>query len=170
MTEEQKRELFYPKKKLNPNWILKGMDNDAIIWAESFGKYLTQDVVQDDALKPKKQTLKDGKEIVVKGEPLTTSQLRRFFGNLKKIEADHAFEDTIPQTAIIMLIPQLAYAVGRAKNRENDKIRDFYQEAKKGIETTLTSNNRYIFKNFVKLFEAIVAYHKFNGGKDSSKN
>lgn len=152
MTEEQKKALSYPNKKLDKDWIVKGITQEAVIWAESFGKYLT----------PK--GLKEGEKV----DPLTTSQLRRFFGNLKKIEADNTFSEVIPQTDIIMLIPQLAYAVGRAKNREKDRIGDFYQQAKLAIEAIPSANNREAFKNFVKLFEAIVAYHKFYGGQDSS--
>ena len=109
-------------------------------FAEKFGKYLAVD--DFDA------------------EPLTTSQLRKFFGEVKRQQMMGYNE-----TEFTMLKPKLAYAVGRAKQngRKNkaQKIEDFFNVITDAIDMVLSSPDRAkAFKNFITAFEAIVAYHK----------
>ena len=94
-------------------------------------------------------------------EPLTTSQLRKFFGEVKRQQMMKEFNET----EFTMLKPKLAYAVGRAKQngRKNkaQKIEDFYTVITDAIDKVLSSPDRAkAFKNFITAFEAIVAYHK----------
>jgi CRISPR type III-A-associated protein Csm2 len=49
----------------------------------------------------------------------------------------------------------LAYAVGRTKGKS--KIKDFYEVMCVAIDSVTQEEH---FKNFIKIFEAIVAYHK----------
>ena len=109
-------------------------------FAEKFGEYLAVD--DFDA------------------EPLTTSQLRKFFGEVKRQQMMGYNE-----TEFTMLKPKLAYAVGRAKQngRKNkaQKIEDFFNVITDAIDKALSSPDRAkAFKNFITAFEAIVAYHK----------
>lgn len=85
-------------------------------------------------------------------EKLTTNQLRKFFGEVKRQQLQG-----YNQSEFVMLKPKLAYAVGRAKN-SNSKIKDFYFVMTAAIETV---KDEKTFKNFITVFEAIVAYHKF---------
>lgn len=110
-------------------------------FAEKFGKYLAVD--DFDA------------------EPLTTSQLRKFFGEVKRQQMMKEFNET----EFTMLKPKLAYAVGRAKlngkKNKAQKIEDFYTVITDAIDKVLNSSDRTkAFKNFITAFEAIVAYHK----------
>ena len=57
----------YPKP-LKFEWMQSEITDEAVEWTKSFGKYLTQ---FSDGLKA-----------------LTTSQIRKFFGELKRIQAD----------------------------------------------------------------------------------
>lgn len=109
-------------------------------FAEKFGKYLAVDDYE--------------------AEPLTTSQLRKFFGEVKRQQMMGYNE-----TEFTMLKPKLAYAVGRAKQngRKNkaQKIEDFFMVITDAIDKVLGSPDRAkAFKNFITAFEAIVAYHK----------
>jgi len=109
-------------------------------FAEKFGKYLAVDDFDAD--------------------PLTTSQLRKFFGEVKRQQMMGYNE-----TEFTMLKPKLAYAVGRAKQngRKNkaQKIEDFFIVITDAIDKVLSSPDRAkAFKNFITAFEAIVAYHK----------
>ena len=93
-------------------------------------------------------------------EPLTTSQLRKFFGEVKRQQMI-GYDDT----EFVMLKPKLAYAVGRAKQNgrrdRHQKIEDFYMVMADAIDKVETSSNKHkAFKNFITAFEAIVAYHK----------
>lgn len=109
-------------------------------FAERFGKYLAE-----------KEDL---------AEPLTTSQLRKFFGEVKRQQMI-GYDDT----EFVMLKPKLAYAVGRAKQNgrkgKHQKIEDFYMVMADAIDKVGTSSDKSkAFKNFITAFEAIVAYHK----------
>lgn len=129
--------MEYPKDKLNPAWIKNGVTNEAVEWAKSFGKFLTQ----------------GGKKF-----SLSTSQIRKFFGELKRIQADYEkLKNELP-----MLKAQLAYAVGR---KPETKIKQFNEEITKALDS-VRENEKSDFNNFVKIAEAIVAYHKFFGGND----
>jgi CRISPR type III-A-associated protein Csm2 len=93
-------------------------------------------------------------------EPLTTSQLRKFFGEVKRQQMI-GYNDT----EFVMLKPKLAYAVGRAKQNgkkgKHQKIEDLYMVLANAIDKVESSSDKpKAFKNFITTFEAIVAYHK----------
>lgn len=138
--------MEYPNTKFNPEWVIKegAINNEVINWLKSFGKYLAE----SDNNGP---------------SSISTSQIRKFFGEVKKIEAD--FERK--KNEIEMLNPKLAYAVGKdfnsKKGRASSKIEEFYAEIGIGIKAVNKDKNRY--KNFVNLLEAIVAFHRYAGGK-----
>ncbi|MBK9290675.1 MAG: type III-A CRISPR-associated protein Csm2 [Bacteroidetes bacterium] len=127
-------------------WIQEGITDDAINWANQFGQQLTVPAGPRHAL--------------------TTSQIRKFFGELKRIQADPLrYQDDIR-----MLKPKLAYAVGRVASKQGtnivytSKIKDFFDEIVPGLGY-VRPGNKDDYTNFVKLVEAVVAYHKFHGGK-----
>ena len=92
----------YPEQNLKTEWIYDGITPDAVEWTKSFGEFLT-----------KKQN-----EI----KPLTTGQLRKFFGEIKRIESNVEKY----RNDIAMLKPLLAYAVGRDTIKYNKKGRIGY--------------------------------------------
>ena len=112
-----------------------------VAFAEEFGTYLA---TNDD----------DKKEAA-----LTTSQLRRFFGEVKSQQLTDYDE-----TAFAMLKPKLAYAVGRARKNGKgfyQKIEDLYTVLTDAIDHVISSPDHELArKNFITIFEAIVAYHK----------
>ena len=121
--------------------IQNKVTNVTVQFAEKFGKYLAVDDFDS--------------------EPLTTSQLRKFFGEVKRQQMLKEFNET----EFTMLKPKLAYAVGRVKQngRKNkaQKIEDFFDVITDAIDKVLSSPDRVkAFKNFITAFEAIVAYHK----------
>lgn len=120
--------------------IQEKITETTVNFAEEFGGYLAQK--EDTA------------------EPLTTSQLRKFFGEVKRQQMIGYDE-----TEFIMLKPKLAYAVGRAKQNGRrgkvQKIEDFYYVMADAIDKVESSTDKpKAFKNFITAFEAIVAYHK----------
>lgn len=129
-------------KKIKTEWIVKSINDESVEWAKEFAEYLTSNY--DNT------------------KPLTTSQLRRFFGHLKQIQSDwDKLKSEIP-----MLKPQLAYAVGRdmKSGRDQTKIRDFYEVIVDGLKS-VDQNDKNTYNRFVSLIESIVAYHKFHGGQ-----
>jgi len=134
--------MSWNKNDLIPKEEIQNKVTDVTVqFAERFGEYLAVDDFDS--------------------EPLTTSQLRKFFGEVKRQQMMKEFNET----EFTMLKPKLAYAVGRAKQngRKNkaQKIEDFYTVITDAIDKVLISPDRAkAFKNFITAFEAIVAYHK----------
>lgn len=134
--------MSWNKNDLIPKEEIQNKVTDVTVqFAERFGKYLAVDDLDS--------------------EPLTTSQLRKFFGEVKRQQMMRDFNET----EFTMLKPKLAYAVGRAKQNgkknKAQKIEDFYTVISDAINMVLNSTDRpKAFKNFITAFEAIVAYHK----------
>ncbi|MEK6482146.1 type III-A CRISPR-associated protein Csm2 [Catalinimonas sp. 4WD22] len=139
-------------------WIQseEGLPDEAIKWAAEFGSHLAKGEGRDGLNK------------------LSTSQLRKFFGQMKRLQID-MLSGSIrgnqgSHSGLLMLKPQLAYAKGRdLKTFRNEavsqtKIADFEDQISKAIDG-VEKNNKKHFKNFVNLVEAIVAYHKAQGGE-----
>lgn len=113
---------------------------ETVSFAKRFGDYLAE---EEDLAKP-----------------LTTSQLRKFFGEVKRQQMTGYDE-----TKFVMLKPKLAYAVGRAKQNGRKgkylKIEDFYLVMADAIDKVVESTDKKkAFNNFITAFEAVVAYHK----------
>ena len=102
-------------------------------FAERFGEYLARDDSSNGG-----------------SRAMTSSQLRRFYGEVKRQQVKYDMSD------FVLLKPKLAYAVGRDKGT---KIVDFYKVMTEAMSQV---SNEQEFGRFVKVFEAIVAFHKAN--------
>lgn len=100
----------------------------------------------------------------IKGR-LNTTQLRKFFAALKKMEQKTTWDEI--ETEFYLLKPRMAVSVGR-KNLP----KQFYNVILAAMaKVDNVSDEETIMKNFdifVKFFEAIVAYHKYE--EEVSKN
>ncbi|HQB09454.1 MAG TPA: type III-A CRISPR-associated protein Csm2 [bacterium] len=136
---QQREYLSYEglKKDDVENFIKNGPTIDLVNLAENTGKYIA----------------KTG---------LTTSQIRSVFTKLKEIDAKGIVDK---QADFIMLKPLVAYA---AKRHGKEGLNKFKSEIiNPGVDYVVSSNEGNIekrFKNFVKLLEAVLAYHKAHGG------
>lgn len=108
---------------------------------------------------------------------LNTAQLRNFYNEVIKIKnrieavGDNCEEWLKIQNSIDFLDIKLMYQVGRARDEKKwdnnlHPIEKFYIKGQisKRIEEAKQSPNNY--KKFADLMEAIVALHKFYGGKN----
>lgn len=143
--------MVWDKNKLIPKTeITEKVTSATVDFAKEFGSYLGKD-------DQRKELDRNGNPRDIKEAKLTTSQLRKFFGEVKRQQMSGYDE-----TNFILLKPKLAYAVGRAKD-SNAKINDFYHVISNAIDLVKASTQEESgkrFKNFIKVFEAIVAYHK----------
>ena len=148
----------YPRQKMQQQWIREGITPEIVAWTQSFGRYLCA----FGEINPYKK-------------PLTTAQLRRFFGEVKRIDANVVGK----KADIPMLKPLLAYAVGRDKKKDRNmvvnktRIEEFEEEVRVAIDAIRLDNDEVLksdYKNFVDILEAIVAYHKYYGGQENSNN
>ncbi|MFX0094797.1 MAG: type III-A CRISPR-associated protein Csm2, partial [Candidatus Hodarchaeota archaeon] len=83
-----------------------------------------------------------------------TSQLRKFYFDVKRLPIEY----TEARYDLQMIRPRLAYAKGK-----NHKLSDFQKVMESLITTISTNEDLEGFKDF---FEAIIAYHKAEGGRD----
>lgn len=123
--------------------------------------------VQEKFIAKSSQHAYDFAEYLAKNS-LTRTQLRNFFGELRRIEARGPAENA---EAISYLRHKLAYTVSRL---EEDKLpkavaRTFHGVLDKGLkaldgEPTALAER---FERFTAYFEAVLAYHRFHGGRES---
>lgn len=140
---------------INEKWFREKITAETVNYTEVFAKHL----VEEEKVHNNYVTL-----------PLTTSQLRKFFGAVKNLQMD-VLVSGYNESDFIMLKPKLAYAVGRvhkqySKCRER-RIEDFAEVISKAIDIVNSCKDiELAFNNFMNFFEAIVAYHK-RYGKDN---
>jgi len=114
---------------------------------------------------------KDAQKLVVTAEqiarkvlegrnPLTTSQIRNIYGTVKKLEMLR--DDPGVLSRLILLKPKLAYAEGR--HREVQGLGVLRKVLSDAIDIVAEKKDPRLEK-FCQFFEAILAYHKAEGGK-----
>ncbi len=132
----------YNIKNFKPQWITNGADGDMIDYAETIGD-------------------------VLHNEGLTTSQIRNVYSEVKRIQT-RGYNEEI--NSFFLLRPKVAYMYGRnVKKDKNGNI-----TSGKAIDTfkeyffdkaIIHVNNAETYDNFCNLMEAVLAYHRFYGGK-----
>jgi CRISPR-associated protein Csm2 len=145
MTQEGKQNGMLEDKDVE-KWVNNGPTPEMIDKVDHFGERIGKDL--------KKSNKKD--------ERVTTSQIRQIFSKMKSIEAK-GFDNPGQRLEFMMLKPYLAYA---AKRHDKIGLNELKERLTCGIDTVLVeeSGQEQRFKNFCKLFEAILAYHKAHGG------
>lgn len=86
-----------------------------------------------------------------RSDNITSSQLRNIFTVAKKAKKK---ED------LFVMRPKIAYAYGRAEKNELKKLLFFLDQQIQNVKEDAD------VKKFQELFEAIIAYHKYYGGKE----
>lgn len=135
--------------------IIEGNSKLMVEKSEAIGFYLAVEV--------KKVTDRNKYKTVEK--ELTTSQIRNFFGIVKKIEARGKFGDTEIRE-FSLLKPKLAYAAKKTTMKTKlDYLKDVLTSA---IDMVISDEGmiKERFDNFCDFFEAILCYHKASGGKN----
>ena len=136
---EQQPEFNLNEEKNNiERWVKDGIDKATISFAEEFGRY-------------------------VANNDLTTSQIRTVFGEMRRIQMNNY---TSEKTDFILLKPKLAYAVKRHNKKGLTKFFDFFSLGYEAVDTTNDENGKKHFENLMNLMEAVLAYHKYHGGKE----
>ena len=141
--------MAFNKDEFKTEWIAANYLGEAAIpFAEEFGRHLC-DLQQD----------RPGREA------MTTSQIRNFFGEVRRIQAKvqvDGFERSKP--SFLLLRPKLAYAQARVISKfGRSRVTDFREIIDKAH---LAVKEKEHFQNFVDFLEATLAYHKFYGGRD----
>lgn len=103
---------------------------------------------------------------------VTTSQIRNFFTEVRSIKNFWPLRPEQAYRATVLLKPKLAYAA-RRNEEVGKKTRGMYVLEQvlsacidQIMESTDAEQRQRRFDQFAEFFEAIIAYHKFKGGKE----
>lgn len=126
-----------------------------------------QQLTSFSALNPEYYAVENGAAYVVakgaiKDKEMKTTQFRKFFGHIKQLEAQtkgKALSDRIETSKLSLIMPELAYALGRGLISK-----EFYELMKESLSPSKIKTVAD-FKSFVNFLSAILAYHKMIGGK-----
>jgi len=95
---------------------------------------------------------------IFKATKLSSSQIRDFFGEARRIQQE-GFHNANARRRFILLLPKLEYAAARANAFGMDGLKDVLSYAIRCVQ-----DDPQNFQRFVDFFEAILAYHKAYGG------
>lgn len=117
-------------------------------------------VIREDLVCEKAEDL--GRRLASRGgnDSMSSSQLRRFYHDVKALEAQVVAEDdfTKIKPMVKMLKSKAAYARGRSGSRVPRLFEEFIQQS---VDTIQDLSD---FKAFLKVFEAVVGYFYGAGG------
>ncbi|NUQ23431.1 MAG: type III-A CRISPR-associated protein Csm2 [Saprospiraceae bacterium] len=142
--------MSYKLENFKSDWIGGQLpfNEDTVQFAQEFGAHLCD--LQND---------RPGREA------LTTSQIRNFFGEVRRIQAkvqQGGFDNN--KVAFLLIRPKLAYAEARVKSKQGkSRIEDFRKVMEKAH---LAVKDQDSFQRFVDFLEATLAFHKSYGGRD----
>ncbi|RMD63525.1 type III-A CRISPR-associated protein Csm2 [Candidatus Parcubacteria bacterium] len=91
---------------------------------------------------------------------LTRSQIRNIFTEVRKVQALWETDKARARRRLEMLKPKLAYQTNRVKS-----VKHLAQVLGEAIDY-VDPNREDSFRRFLELFEAILAYHRAEGGRN----
>ncbi|MGB0864444.1 MAG: type III-A CRISPR-associated protein Csm2 [Saprospiraceae bacterium] len=150
MSYSNNRDFQIPKEDIK-EWITNGISRPCINYTEALGEYLCD--------------LKGYRN----NDALSTSQIRNYFGEVKRIQL--LDNDENRRSSFLLIKPKIAYATARVIQRNrNSRITTFksvIDVAHESVETEINKKlNEKHFQNFVDFLESILAFHKAYGGRD----
>lgn len=102
---------------------------------------------------------------LAKNEKLTTSQIRSFFSEVKRIEGLVQQKGAVDRRRLLLLKPKLAYQAHRQiESHKGWGVAKLEEVLRPAID--FVGGDAKYFRNFVDFFEAILAYHKAAGGRN----
>lgn len=153
MSYNNNRDFSIPKEEIK-EWITAGISRPCINYTEELGEYLCD--LSSDRPFPGRNAL-------------STSQIRNYFGEVKRIQLLENTENR--RSAFLLIKPKIAYAAARVLQRNrNSRINTFKMVIDTAHESVETEINKELdgkhFQNFVDFLESILAFHKAYGGRD----
>lgn len=116
--------------------------------------------LREDLIGPEAEKLA---KIIANLEPeLTTTQLRKFFNEVRSIE-ERIKDDNFQKALIIMLQSKVAYSVGKKTSKIPKQFKDFIDVCVEKI------NDEKDFYGFVKFFESMVGYFYYYNEEKKNK-
>lgn len=94
------------------------------------------------------------------GKELSTSQIRRIFSEVKQMEE-------YDKDRLNLLRPKMAYTAARHGNKARGQLVGAIVDLQEVLDECIKmTNSPEEFANFKEFFEAILAYHRYYGGRE----
>ena len=156
---------FDPINDFKLSWMKEGITEKGFVeYADKFGDYLA------NLKKSKKdknnftfRNLEKVEEKFYKDESLSNSQFRNLFSTIKTIEMK-GLRNENSKTKLFMIQPLLEYAYKRKQTKAFEVFKEIIVKMLNEIYQEDEKNQEKYFKNFSRIVEAILAYHKAHGG------
>lgn len=132
------------KNDFKSDWIRNGATHEMIDYADKVGKFTA--IYFDN-----------GK----KNPRLNTTKIRNLYGEIKRIQSKHNFESE--KYSFYLLKARFAYVIGRESKQEIKEALNVLFNIYKCSEDYVIDNQT--FDNYCNLMEAIIAFHRYYGGK-----
>ncbi|HPE34641.1 MAG TPA: type III-A CRISPR-associated protein Csm2 [Bacteroidales bacterium] len=154
-----------PSIQFDPLWIKDRITQKTIDWSEDIGFLICDKQVFN----------KNGRDFEKNGgNSVTTSQIRNFFGEVKRIQMKlSGNEDNWQEvnSSFLLLKPKLNYMAARVLSKNSSSrialLKDQFEYMLAAIQVGPDySQTVKEFIRFAELFEAILAFHKSYGGKE----
>lgn len=130
---------FSPWNQKIKTWVSNEINKDTISFADNFGEFIA-------------------------ANGLTTSQIRIAFGELRKIQMNGFNKE---KTSFLMLKAKLAYAVKRHDKAGLTEFYNLFSRVYDAVDTNTLQVGAQQFDNLLQIIEAVLAYHKYHGGRES---
>ncbi|RLC37245.1 type III-A CRISPR-associated protein Csm2 [candidate division Kazan bacterium] len=93
---------------------------------------------------------------------LKSTQLRKFFDEIKSIEKELKTKKDADEALnkLLLLVPKIKYS--KARDLVPEEFSEFVSKSVKRIVNSSDKEKEKMIINFVKIFEAIIAYHKYH--------
>ena len=145
---ESKSYMEKYKLDFHSTWISQEIDKDFVDFAEKVGKKLAS---PNDNPIPKKDS-----------DRLTTSQIRNIYGEIKRIELG-GYKNN--KTAFLLLKPKMQYNAARNKCIGIKLFSEVFDKCYDAVVNADEESKERAFQNMCQAMEAIVAFHRGNGGE-----
>lgn len=97
---------------------------------------------------------------------LNTTQIRALFSEVRQIESQMSIDHQKAWRRLYLLKPKMAY---RAKRAQSNGVYELVKVLDPAVVEVLKAKGemqqKLYYKHFVEFFEAILAYHKYHGGR-----
>ena len=135
---------------------------------------------------PRQEGIKNLENFVEKAlTKVSSTQLRRFFNKIKRLETKSILNKET-QNDFYMLLPELAYALGKIspkaehEKKAMEQLKKLMEKAHDCLSKKMENRSdgdkekqeeeiKKCFKNFVRLMEATLAYHKLKLSKEEEE-
>ncbi|ABR31514.1 hypothetical protein SU69_08470 [Thermosipho melanesiensis] len=131
---------------------------------EFINQELAEKILNPDSDPDGENLFEYSKEISKEIKVLSSTQLRKYYDEVKKIPNNKDYKYHLKRFIAVFL-----YSVNKIKNKKNKEVVEKFSESIKNLALVASNNDERYFKRFRDFFEALVAYHTYYKNNNNNK-